>query len=69
MVTVPGGSLVPKIWMMIDMNKINGESISLSYQMLARSNYIALAFKMIVFVLAQGIWRMVEPSDADSAVE
>ena len=55
--------------LMIDINKTNGESISLSYQTLSRSNYIALAFKMIVVLLAHGIWRVVEPSDANSAFE
>ena len=53
----------------IVINKTDGESIRLSYQTLSRSNYIALAFKMIVFLLPHGIWRVVEPSDANSAVK
>lgn len=53
----------------MEMNKLKGGSIGLSYPMLARSNYTAWALKMKVFMQAQGVWNVVEPSDPKAAVE
>ena len=53
----------------MDMNKIKGGSIGLSYPMLARSNYTAWALKMKVFMQAQGVWTAIEPSDAKTPID
>ena len=48
---------------------IKGGSFGLSYPMLARSNYTDWALKMKVFMQAQGVWNVVEPSDTKAAVD
>lgn len=53
----------------MDMNKLKGGSIGLSYPLLARSNYTAWALKMKVFMQAQGVWNTVEPSDHKATVD
>lgn len=53
----------------MDVNKLKGGSIGLSYPMLARSNYTAWALKMKVFMQAQGVWTAVEPSDPKAVIE
>lgn len=53
----------------MDVNKLKGGSIGLSYPMLAKGNYTAWSMKMRVFMQAQGVWEAVEPSDPKAAVE
>lgn len=44
-------------------------SFGLTYPMLSRNNYTAWALKMKVFMQAQGVWNVVEPSDAKAAID
>ena len=53
----------------MDVGKVKGGSVGLTYPMLARSNYTAWALKMKVFMQAQGVWIAVEPSDAKAVIE
>ncbi|XP_074336333.1 uncharacterized protein LOC141673482 [Apium graveolens] len=53
----------------MDVNKVKGGSIGLSYPMLAKSNYTAWALKMKVFMQAQGVWTVVEQNDPKSPVK
>nr|GEU33305.1 hypothetical protein [Tanacetum cinerariifolium] len=43
--------------------------ITFHYPMLSRSNYVAWAIKMRVFMQAQGVWEAVEPRTANTVVE
>ena len=53
----------------MDMNKAKGGSFGLSYPMLVRSNYTTWSLKMKDFMQAQGVWSVVEPSDAKVVIE
>lgn len=53
----------------MDVNKLKGGSIGLSYPMLTKTNYTSWALKMKVFMQAQGVWSAVEPSDPKAVVE
>ncbi|XP_074341863.1 uncharacterized protein LOC141679258 [Apium graveolens] len=53
----------------MDVNKVKGGSIGLSYPMLAKSNYTAWALKMKVFMQVQGVWTAVEQNDPKTPVE
>ncbi|XP_074369714.1 uncharacterized protein LOC141711188 [Apium graveolens] len=52
----------------IDVNKLKGGSIGLSYPMLTKTNYTSWALKMKVFMQEQGVWSVVEPSDPKAAI-
>lgn len=43
--------------------------ITLHYPMLSRTNYVAWAIKMKVFMQAQGVWDAIEPRTANTMVE
>lgn len=43
--------------------------VSLNYPMLTRNNYAAWAIKMKVFMQAQGVWDVVEPRTANTAID
>ena len=53
----------------MEVGKVKGGSIGLTYPMLARSNYTAWALKMRVFMQAQGAWSAVEPSDSKATID
>lgn len=56
----------------MDVGKIKGGSagsVGLTFPMLAKSNCIAWALKMKVFMQAQGVWIVVEPSDPKTIIE
>lgn len=53
----------------MDVSKLKGGSIGLSYPMLAKGNYTAWSMKMRVYMKAHGVWDAVEPSDPKVAVE
>lgn len=53
----------------MDVNKLKGGSVGLSYPTLTRENYTAWSMKMRVFMQAHGVWEAVEPSDPKVAVE
>ena len=53
----------------MDVNKLKGGSIGLSYPLLAKGNYTAWSMKMRVYMQAHGVWDAVEPSDPKAAVE
>lgn len=53
----------------MDVNKLKGGSIGLSYPMLAKGNYTAWSMKMSVYMQAHGVWDAVEPSDLKAVVE
>lgn len=53
----------------MDVNKLKGGSIGLSYPLLAKGNYTAWSVKMRVYMQAHGVWEVVVPSDPKAAVE
>nr|KAJ0225396.1 hypothetical protein LSAT_V11C100018330 [Lactuca sativa] len=61
----------PRTLNMGDRNERNEKDgpITLYYPMLSRSNYVAWAIKMRVFMQAQGVWDAVEPRTPNTVVE
>lgn len=53
----------------MDVNKLKGGSIGLSYPTLTKENYTAWSMKMRVFMQAHGVWEAIEPSDPKAIVE
>ena len=53
----------------MDVNKLKGGSVGLSYPTLTRENYTAWSMKMRVFMQAHGVWEAVELSDPKATVE
>lgn len=52
---------------LMDVNKLKGGSVGLSYPTLTRENYTAWSMKMRVFMQAQGVWEAVEASDSKAS--
>lgn len=53
----------------MEVGKVKGGSVGLTYPMLAKTNYTSWALKMRVFMQAQGVWLAVEPCDPKATVE
>lgn len=53
----------------MDVSKLKGGSVGLSYPTLTRENYTAWSMKMRVIMQAHNVWEAVEPSDPKGAVE
>lgn len=53
----------------MDVNKLKGGSVGLSYLTLIRENYATWSIKMRVFMEAHGLWQAVEPNDPNATVE
>ncbi|XP_074349271.1 uncharacterized protein LOC141689013 [Apium graveolens] len=53
----------------METSKVKESTISLSYPMLARGNYMKLSLKMKLYMQAHGVWVAVEPKDPKKEVE